>query len=101
MRRDFYSASISEFRDSSSEEILGRLALNNPFSLEINQRRAWLEEISIMKAALNGREGFISFEYFIPRMGKRVDIVLIIGAVIFVLAGCGKRLLSYECIHSG
>ena len=38
-----------------------------------------------MKAALNGREGFISFEYFIPRMGKRVDIVLIIGAVIFVL----------------
>jgi hypothetical protein len=85
MRRDFYSASISEFRDSSPEEILGRLALNNPFSLEINQRRAWLEEISIMKAALNGREGFISFEYFIPRMGKRVDIVLIIGAVIFVL----------------
>ncbi len=38
-----------------------------------------------MKAALNRREGFISFEYFIPRMGKRVDIVLIIGAVIFVL----------------
>ncbi len=38
-----------------------------------------------MKAALKGREGFISFEYFIPRMGKRVDIVLIIGAAIFVL----------------
>jgi hypothetical protein len=85
MRRDFYSASVAEFRNSSSEEILGRLALNNPFSLEINQRRAWLEEISIMKATLNGREGFISFEYFIPRMGKRVDIVLIVGAVIFVL----------------
>jgi hypothetical protein len=85
MKRDFYSASISEFRDSSSEEILGRLALNNPFSLEINQRRAWLEEISIMKAALNEKEGFISFEYSIPRMGKRVDIILIVGAVIFVL----------------
>ncbi len=85
MKRDFYSASISEFRNSSSDEVLGRLALNNPFSLEVNQRRAWLEEISIMKAALNGMEGFISFEYFIPRMGKRVDIVLIIGAVIFVL----------------
>jgi hypothetical protein len=85
MKRDFYSATISEFRDSSPEEILGRLALNNPFSLEINQRRAWVEEISILKAALNGRKGVISFEYSIPRMGKRVDLVLIIGAVIFVL----------------
>ncbi len=85
MKRDFYSAFISEFRNSPSEEILGKLALNNPFSLEINQRRAWLEEISIMKAALTGREGFIAFEYFIPRMGRRVDIILIIGAAIIVL----------------
>ena len=38
-----------------------------------------------MKATLVGREGFISFEYFIPRMGKRIDVILIIGAVIFVL----------------
>jgi Uncharacterized conserved protein (DUF2075) len=85
MKRDFYSASISEFLNSSSEEIIGRLALSNPYSLEINQRRAWLEEISIMKAALGGKEGFVSFEYFIPRMGRRVDVILIVGAVIFVL----------------
>ena len=85
MKRDFYSASISEFLDSSSDEVLGNLARNNPFSLEVNQRRAWLEEISILRSALDSKKGFISFEYFIPRMGKRVDIVLIVGAVIFVL----------------
>jgi hypothetical protein len=61
------------------------MAANNPFTLEINQRSAWLEEISILKSALAQKEGFISFEYSIPRMGKRIDVVLIIGAVIFVL----------------
>jgi hypothetical protein len=85
IRRDFYSAPISEFLSSSSDEILGKLAANNPFTLEINQRSAWLEEISVLKTALAHNEGFISFEYSIPRMGKRIDVVLIIGSVIFVL----------------
>jgi Uncharacterized conserved protein (DUF2075) len=85
MKRDFYSASISEFRGSSSDEILGKLAANNPFTLETAQRHAWLEEVSILKRALAKREGFISFEYSIPRMGKRIDVILIIGPVIFVL----------------
>jgi len=85
MKRDFYSAPISEFRSSTSDEILGKLAANNPFSLETTQKRAWLEEISTLKNVLARREGFISFEYSIPRMGKRIDVVLIIGPVIFVL----------------
>lgn len=85
IRRDFYSAPISQFLNSSSDEILGQLAANNPFTLEINQRGAWLEEISILKTALTQKKGFVSFEYSIPRMGKRIDIVLLIGSVIFVL----------------
>src|SRR5690348_15048548 len=85
MRRDFYSASISEFVRTSSDEILGRLAANNPFSLETTQRYAWEKEISILKTILDERDGFISFEYSIPRMGKRIDVVLIIGSVIFVI----------------
>jgi hypothetical protein len=85
MKRDFYSASISDFRLSSSEEILGKLAENNPFALETTQKRAWLEEIWTLKSVLAKREGFISFEYSIPRMGKRIDVVLIIEPVIFVL----------------
>jgi Uncharacterized conserved protein (DUF2075) len=85
MKRDFYSAPISEFRSSTSDEILGKLAANKAFSLETTQKRAWLEEISTLKNVLARREGFISFEYSIPRMGKRIDVVLIIGPVIFVL----------------
>jgi Uncharacterized conserved protein (DUF2075) len=85
MKRDFYSAPISEFQSSTSDEILGKLAANNPFTLETTQKRAWLEEISTLKNVLAKREGFISFEYSIPRMGKRIDVVLIVGPVIFVL----------------
>ncbi len=85
MKRDFYSASIAEFRNTAREQILGQLAANNPFSLEQTQRNAWLEEIDILHDLLSNREGFIYFEYSIPRMGKRIDVVLIIGPAIFVL----------------
>src|SRR5206468_8224610 len=46
---------------------------------------AWLQEIKILKGVLNGYKGLIFFEYSIPRMGRRIDVVLIIKNVIFVL----------------
>jgi len=57
MKRDFYSAPISEFQSSTPEEILGKLAANNPFTLETTQKRAWLEEISTLKNAIWRRRG--------------------------------------------
>jgi len=87
MNRAFYSDSISHFLDSSSEEIIGILALNNRFSLEQTQRDAWLEEIKILKAVLEAyrENGSIYLEFSIPRMGQRIDAVLLIGSIIFVL----------------
>jgi len=85
MIREYYSDSISSFRNSNSNEILGKLVENNEFALEQTQRDAWLEEISILQRDLVGMEGEIFFEYSIPRMGKRIDVLLIIGPVIFVL----------------
>src|SRR5688572_26256484 len=85
MRRAYYSDKISDFHLRSNEEILGKLAQANAFSLEQTQRDAWLEEIRILKNALRPYYGSIYFEYSIPRMGKRIDVVLIIASVIFVL----------------
>src|SRR5262245_27221821 len=85
MRRAYYSDNISNFLQKSTEEILGKLAQANDFSLEQTQRDAWLEEIRILKNALRPYNGSVYFEYSIPRMGKRIDVVLLIGAVIFVL----------------
>lgn len=85
MKREYYSDSIANFLSDNSEEILGKLASNNEFSLEQTQRDAWLEEIDILRKALASFQGYIYLEYSIPRMGQRVDVVVLIGPVIFVL----------------
>jgi hypothetical protein len=85
MRRAYYSDKISDFYQRSNEEILGRLTQGNDFALEQTQRDAWLEEIRILKNVLHTYKGSVYFEYSIPRMGKRIDVVLVIGSVIFIL----------------
>ena len=85
MKREYYSDSIENFINTSSEEILGKLASKNEFSLEQTQRDAWKEEIKILHKALPPNQGHIYFEYSIPRMGQRIDVVALIGPVIFVL----------------
>ena len=84
-RETQYTGSITDFLNTSDNEILGQLANANPFGLDATQKSAWLEQITILKRFLTNRTGRIYFEYAIPRMGKRIDVVLIIGPVIFVL----------------
>ncbi len=85
MKREYYSDRIAGFLRSTPEEIIGKLTINNDFSLEQNQRNAWLTEINILQLALTSHQGTIYFEYSIPRMGRRIDVVILIGPVIFVL----------------
>ena len=85
MNRAYYSATIKDFLNRSPEIILGKLAIRNTFALEQLQRDAWLEEINILRKALCNFQGMIYFEFSIPRMGQRIDAVLLIGSVIFVL----------------
>jgi hypothetical protein len=86
MKRDYYSDSIAAFRETSPNEILGQLVKSSAgFTVEPTQRDAWLEEIRILKTVLSDVQGSIYFEYAIPRMGKRIDVVLLVGSVIFVL----------------
>ncbi|MDQ7797913.1 MAG: DUF2075 domain-containing protein [Candidatus Edwardsbacteria bacterium] len=85
MRREYYSAKISDFLKTKPNEILGVLTKNSDFPVLNTQRDAWLDEIEILKKALIDFQGTLFFEYSIPRMGKRIDVVLIIKSVIFVL----------------
>ena len=85
MRREYYSDTIFDFYQRNNDEILGKLAQGNDFTLEQTQRDAWLEEIRILKNVIQPYKGSIYFEYSIPRMGKRIDVVLVISSVIFVL----------------
>jgi hypothetical protein len=85
MKRDYYSDTISNFLTTSPNEILGQLVRGSGFAIEQTQRDAWLEQVRILKNKLRDTEGRIYFEYAIPRMGKRIDVVLLLGSVIFVL----------------
>jgi len=84
MKRSFYSDSISNFLHTASNQILGALAQANEFSLEVTQKESWVQEIQILKEVLSSYEGKIFFEYSIPRMGRRIDVVLIVKNVIFI-----------------
>jgi hypothetical protein len=86
MHNAYYSASINDFIAQAPDAVLGELAKRNPFALEPLQRNAWLSQIELLQAHLAGLDrGWIAFEFAIPRMGKRVDVILIIEGIIFVV----------------
>ncbi len=85
MKREYYSDSITDFLKAKPDEILGKLTRNSDFDLGQNQRDAWIEEINALQNVLASYSGSIYFEYSIPRMGKRIDVILIIGPAIFIL----------------
>ena len=88
MNRAYYSASILTFCSFSVEQIVGHLtagSVADGFHVEAEQHNAWTQQIELLQSTLKGKQGKIYFEYSIPRMGRRIDVVLIIEHVIFVL----------------
>src|SRR5437867_11718334 len=83
--RFWYGGSVAEFLDASSEAVLGQLAFNCEFALIPTQRDAWLAQVELLRSQLTGFTGSIFFEFNIPRMGRRIDAVLIIGPVVFAI----------------
>ncbi|OUR93989.1 hypothetical protein A9Q87_04595 [Flavobacteriales bacterium 34_180_T64] len=86
MKRAYYSNTIQNFLFDDSSKILGELSLYHTFALEELQRNAWISQIEVLKDQLKRfQEGQIYFEFAIPRMGKRVDVIVIIKHVIFII----------------
>ena len=83
--RFWYGASIADFLESNAEKIVGQLTLNSSFDIDRTQAAAWLVQIDFLQAQVNGFTGSIFFEFNIPRMGRRIDVVLVIGPVIFAI----------------
>jgi hypothetical protein len=85
VKRAYYSAPIQSFLSASPDEILGEIVRHHEFDLTLAQRDAWLEQTAILQRALHSQHGSIHLEFSIPRMGRRIDAVLIIGPVVFVV----------------
>lgn len=86
MNRAYYSDCIANFVQQDNDQILGILARQHQFALDEQQKYAWEAEIDILKHNLTSfRQSYILFEYSIPRMGKRIDAVLLICGVVIII----------------
>lgn len=103
--RSYYSASIADFLKQSNSEILGIIHSNDiSASTTIQQSNTWESEIEILKDQLRAfSDGRIIFEYTIPRMGKRVDCVVLYENIVFLLEfKCGDteyRASTYDQVY--
>ena len=83
--RAWYGASIAEFLQSQPDAILGRVVANSDFAVIPTQRDTWITQIEFLRARLTGLSGSLFLEFNIPRMGRRIDAVLLIGPVVFAV----------------
>lgn len=86
VKRAYYSSSIKDFLIESEHSILGQLtAGHSNRTLEELQINAWKKQIQVLKSQLSNFSGQIYFEFTIPRMGKRVDNIIIINNIVFIV----------------
>lgn len=81
----YFKDSIKSFLQKSEEEIIGAITLSNQFDSTQLQNKSWAQQIPILKKALAGYDGILFFEFSIPRMGKRIDSLIIIDNIVFVI----------------
>lgn len=86
--RCLYNASFKDFLSSEKMEILGTLHDNFHGEALTTTNEAWKGEIELLQDVLlpwAEESGEIVFEYDIPRLGKRIDVVLLLRGIIFCL----------------
>jgi hypothetical protein len=83
--RAWYGASIPDFLQTPLETVIGRLTANGDFALLPTQRDAWIVQLRVLAASLKGLSGSLFLEFNIPRMGRRIDVVVLVGPVVFVM----------------
>ena len=86
--RAYYSSTLDGFLGQESSSIVGELSKYHSQDLVQLQTGAWIQQINILKSQLSGfasKGNAVFFEFGIPRMGKRADVVLFIDGIVFVL----------------
>ena len=86
--RCLYSSDFQSFLYQNTDSLFGILCDNYHGDALTTTREAWKSEIIIMKSVISSlpqKSGQIIFEYDIPRLGKRIDVVLLYGGIVFCL----------------
>ena len=84
--RCLFNSNFASFLSRDINSVFGILCDNYHGDAPTTSREAWKSEIYIMRnllADLNDENAQIIFEYDIPRLGKRIDVVLLYRGIIF------------------
>ena len=88
VNRYFYRSTLSDFINNSIDRIFGIISRSDEGDTVAEQKYAWTEEIEIMQKVLlpwKDEAGEIIFEYSIPRLGKRIDVVVLLRGLVFTI----------------
>ena len=87
LARAYYSASLGVFVSAAPDSVLGEIARNSGFAIDLGQRDAWIKQIEVLKEQLTpwASQGHLFFEFVVPRMGRRIDALVIIKHTVFVI----------------
>ena len=86
--RCLYNSSFEKFINDDENLILGMIDGGAHGVTLTTTKESWKDEIAIMKkilSSLTDKKGEIIFEYNIPRLGKRIDVVLLYRGIIFCM----------------
>ncbi|MDL5037342.1 DUF2075 domain-containing protein [Comamonas resistens] len=84
--RAAYAATIQAFFAAEPCAIIGVLSRASDGDVAAEQISAWEKQVEILRGALNpSMEGVLCFEFVIPRIGRRVDNLLLLGQKVLVL----------------
>lgn len=79
----YVGAPVERFLRASGDTLLGQLAAASAFPIDPTQRDAWTLSIDILQKALVGLTGHLYLEFDVPRLGSRIDAVLVTGGAVF------------------
>lgn len=101
MKRAYYSSSILDFKNKDEISIFGEITSNDQFASDDLQKNTWKSEIQILKSELkNLNQGHILFEYTIPRIGKRIDNVILYKGIVFLIEfKVGSKSFSNDAVE--
>ena len=100
--RFYYGSNIKTFLEMPPDTVIGQLTQQSVQDINKDTSNSWSDEIEVMKPVLQNYEnrGSVYFEYNIPRMGKRVDVIVVIDGVVFVLEfKTGEQKFTHEALR--
>lgn len=83
-KRYLYSDTIDNFLQKDTDTIVGEITLSATQDINKETSNSWQQEVEILKDVLApyAQKGSVYFEYNIPRMGRRADVIVLVDGIV-------------------